>query len=122
MESSQVAALAKRVDELTAHLDRITSPPPRPFVSEIKRHWDDPAVRDNFVDATLDDHEARLRDLEWRFKTTDPEAAGPGHHRFVPMCRPVTAGCDDSCLCDVCSMPRGNTIHAVPPIAGSAKP
>jgi hypothetical protein len=66
---SQVAALAKRVEALTARLDRITSPPPRPFVSEIKRHWDDPAVRDNFVDATLDDHEARLRDIEWRFKT-----------------------------------------------------
>jgi hypothetical protein len=67
--NAQVAALARRVDELTARLDRITSPPSRPFVSEIKRHWDDPAVRDNFVDATLDDHESRLRDLEWRFKT-----------------------------------------------------
>jgi hypothetical protein len=58
-----------RVDALAASLDRITSPPPRPFVSEVKRHWDDPAVRENFVDATLDDHEYRLRDLEWRFKT-----------------------------------------------------
>jgi hypothetical protein len=26
-------------------------------------------VRDNFVDATLDDHEYRLRGLEARFKT-----------------------------------------------------
>jgi hypothetical protein len=64
-----IAALAKRLDGLTARLDRIASPPSRPFVSEVKRHWDDPAVRDNFVDATLDDHEARLRGLEWRFKT-----------------------------------------------------
>jgi hypothetical protein len=71
------------LDALTARLDRITSPPPpRPFVSEVKRHWDDPAVRDNFVDATLDDHGSRLRDLEWRFKAA----------------------------------------HAVPPIAGGAKP
>jgi hypothetical protein len=72
-----------RVDALAASLDRITSPPSRPFVSEIKRHWDDPAVRDNFVDAMLDDHEARLRDLEWRFKTTDPDAAAPTCRKLI---------------------------------------
>jgi hypothetical protein len=115
MESAQVAALAKRVDELTAHLDRITSPPPRPFVSEIKRHWDDPAVRDNFVDATLDDHEYRMRDLEWRFKTS-PDVAAPGH-AFVP--------CTDDGVkwrCFMCGMVETDPIHAVPPIPEGAKP
>jgi hypothetical protein len=143
-----IAALAKRLDGLTARLDRIASPPSRPFVSEIKRHWDDPAVRDNFVDATLDDHEARLRGLEWRFKTTDPRAAaptcrklimslgalctrrldhsgdcehdtraaaGPGH-AFVPM-GPGPISREACALC-----PGLKAAHAVPPIAGEAKP
>jgi hypothetical protein len=129
MESAQVAALAKRVDALTARLDRIAAPPPRPFVSEVKRHWDDPSVRDNFVDATLDDHEARLRDLEWRFKTTDPRAAGPGH-AFVPgggdfgkIVGGKLVACDgygnNVCACGLLEL---DPIHAVPPIAGSAKP
>jgi hypothetical protein len=102
-----VAALAKRVDALTVRLDRIASPPPCPFVSEVKRHWDDPAVRDNFVDATLDDHEYRMRDLEWRFKT-QPEAAGPGWpHEYVN---------DGKKRCEVCGLPEVDDAHAVPPI------
>jgi hypothetical protein len=68
-DNGLLAQVNARLDALTARLDRISSPPPRPFVTEVKRHWDDPAVRDNFVDATLDDHEYRLRGLEARFKT-----------------------------------------------------
>ena len=131
---AQVAELAKRVDALTARLDRITSPPSRPFVSEVKRHWDDPAVRDNFVDATLDDHESRLRDLEWRFKTP-PEAAAPTCRKLIESLGALcTRRLDHGGGCEhdtreatgpghVCDHPKlwcSHPIHAVPPIVGGA--
>jgi hypothetical protein len=114
--------LMNRVTKLEARLDRITSPPSRPFVSEIKRHWDDPAVRDNFVDATLDDHEARLRGLGWRFKTPT-ETAGPGHAFDDNDYGSAETHCWAETLENGrCGESRWHPIHAVPPIPGGAKP
>jgi hypothetical protein len=110
--------LMNRVTKLEARIDRIASPPSRPFVSENKpgivedRDWQ----RD--ISEQVNKHEHRLRDLEWRFKAPPPEAAGPGH---AFECRsPEKVVCN--CLCLSCNKRKLDPIHAVPPIAGGAKP